>query len=377
MSLYIHIPYCAHKCPYCDFYSAGVRQADWKLYVDALIAEVNARKDELISLPGTIYFGGGTPSKMPDPELKRFFMHLSSIFGDMSADREITMEVNPDDVSLERALKWREMGINRISIGVQTFDDNLLSSLGRKHSGETAYNALKTIGSVFENVSADLIFALPGQTIQSLKSDLDRLFTLPVPPRHVSVYALMFEPGTAFSHLLESGRLTPQDDATYVEMYNLITHFLKEHGYRHYELSNYALPGYESRHNTGYWTGRPYLGIGPSAHSYDGFRARRANPRDVRGYLESASTEFKLPFYTEEILNDSEIREEYLLTRLRLEEGIDLSDFSVRFGEEELDYLLKRAEINIKSGLLKNTCGRLSLTSEGVMISDEIILSLA
>ena len=390
-SLYIHIPFCRRKCLYCDFFSGGASIADWEAYASALTAELRLRAAELTRPVESVYFGGGTPSLIPPHIFTYIIKEIRERLTFSDAGCETTIEVNPDDVTapdgMDKIRQWKRGGVNRVSIGVQSFDDPLLRLIGRSHSGDTARQALDILTSEFRNVSADLIFGLPRQTLRSLASDLDTLHSFA--PQHVSVYSLMFEEGTALTALRDAGRIREADDELTADMYALLTDRLKDWGYEHYEISNYALPGYRSRHNSGYWTGRQYLGLGPSAHSYDGESLRRANPADIRGYIrhfspmgddanrQGGGIESCAPaFFTEENLTPDERIEESVMLSLRRKEGIDLTDFTLRFGDEAARTLLARARKGVEAGDLHLEYGHLSLTPAGIMISDRVILSL-
>ncbi|MBD5369972.1 MAG: radical SAM family heme chaperone HemW [Bacteroides sp.] len=377
-SLYIHVPYCRRRCIYCDFYSAGARQADWDRLAEALLNEFSLRRGELTGQLRTLYLGGGTPSMIPRRIMKRM---MDGIFERMGAENvaenpEITLEINPEDVDEEAVGIWKEAGVNRVSVGLQSFSDEVLRRIGRLHSSAMSRDALETLVRNFDNVSGDLIFGLPGQTPEILKTDIDTL--LGYSPQHVSVYSLMYEEHTALTVLRDSGRMEEASETDSGEMYRYISARLKDAGYRHYEISNYAKPGYESRHNSGYWTGRQYLGLGPSAHSYDGLRTRRANPADVRGYLAHFldAGKRKEPFYTYETLTEEERLEERVMLALRMRDGIDLPAFSRDFGERALKSLLKKAVISMKAGLLVRDGDTLRLTDEGVMVADNVIVGL-
>ncbi len=372
ISLYFHIPYCRRKCLYCDFYSGGVRIADWGALKKSFIRELEARREEykdhtIVSL----YFGGGTPSLIPAPEFEALIKDIRRILSKdagMADDCEFTIEVNPEDVTQDRIKAWKRSGVNRVSLGIQTFDDTILSIIGRDHSGDEAISAFQALNMEFENISADLIFGLPGQTIPHLKSDLTKLTALH--PTHISVYSLMYEPGTSITHLRNTGKVKPVEDEVAEEMFLLITDTLTKSGYDRYETSNYALQGYESRHNSGYWTGRPYIGIGPAAHSYDGKFIRKANPADLKGYL---TNNYKV---TEEKLTRRELIEERIMLGLRMKKGIDLNAFRNDFGDFSLEQLMKKAQNGLRSRNFEMTDSHLRITDTGLMISDRLIIEL-
>ena len=387
--LYIHIPYCRKKCIYCDFFSGGAGLADWRRLRRALAAEHAMRSSELPSALHSIYFGGGTPSLLPPEEFDALADELRSVIENsgsrIAEDCEVTIEVNPEDVDHEHIDAWKSGGVNRVSIGLQTFSDSMLKAIGRTHSGDRAERALKLLQEHFSNVSGDLIFGLPGQSVEDLSGDVQRLTSLN--PQHISVYSLMYEEGTALTALRDAGRITAAAESIVADQYVALTDMLCEAGYEHYEISNYAKTGYRSRHNSGYWEGKRYLGIGPSAHSYDGRRSRRANPADLHGYLNrfapvgrdtvpEAPISSDEPFYIEEILSDEELREERVMLGLRRCEGIDLIGFRKDFGEDALSKLLDSARLHICNGSLMRAGEQLHLTRSGVMISDTVIVDL-
>lgn len=377
--IYIHIPFCRRKCLYCDFYSGSPKTIDMDFYIDSLVNELKGRVNEMsgFRLP-TVYIGGGTPSLIPPEKFKRLageIICLADARKESSYPSEFTIEVNPDDVTDFMAQCWKEAGVNRISMGVQSLDDSELKTIGRRHDAARAIEAFHILRKYFDNISLDLMFGLPGQTRESLCKTLKQFISLQ--PDHISAYSLMFEERTAITRMRDMGKIAEQDDEDCVEMFRLVSRMLANAGYERYEISNYALPGRRSVHNSSYWTGEPYIGIGPSAHSYDGKRLRRANPADIRRYLEVwGKASAAEGFIIDEILDDEELREEMLLTRLRTSEGLDIEQYAARFGGAASFRLgcdsapfIERNELCLERGMLR-------LTEEGVMISDEIISSL-
>lgn len=375
--LYVHVAYCRSKCIYCDFFSAGDRIADWHSYVNALCSEFQNRIKELAWPLRTVYFGGGTPSLMPDEEFTRLCAFLRPY---MSEVEEFTVEVNPDDVCDEKLTTWKRAGINRVSMGIQTFDDSCLTALGRRHDSEMASLAYERVRNVFDNVSIDLMFGLPGQTVEMWRNDIRTALALR--PEHISAYCLMYEEGTALTALRDNGRITELPEEVTGEMFRILIEEFSKAGYDHYEISNFALPGYRSRHNSSYWLQKPYIGLGPSAHSYDGRMRRKANRSDIKGYLACfTGMDAALPneelFSEEEVLTEEELKEEYVLTRMRMREGIPLEDFRARFGDKALSDLLKGVKYLKESGEIKLTDTNLCITEEAIFLSDSIILKLA
>lgn len=372
--LYIHIPYCARKCLYCDFYSGGARIADWNALETALANELKTRIQELGQTPDirTVYFGGGTPSLMPIDNLQRL---SDVIYGYAKNTDEITIEVNPDDVTSESAKSWHDIGINRVSMGVQSFNDAELRALGRRHTSDRAIKAYETLTGYFSNISIDLIYDIPGQTNKSWAKTIDTALSLS--PKHISSYNMMYEPNTAITLMREAGRIRTADEEEIIRWFNFMTDRLTGSGYEYYEISNFAKPGYRSQHNSQYWNHSPYLGLGPSAHSYDGGRIRRANPADIKGYIHH----FKYPtediFYKSETLKTDELFEETVMLGLRTAEGIDLYYLKRNFPEKLVSHLIERSERHIRNGhLILTSDNRLHLSREGVLLSDAIILDL-
>lgn len=370
------------KCIYCDFYSVGDRIADWSGYVDALIAELNHRISELPKPLQTIYIGGGTPSLMPREDFLRLCEALKPYIDSVA---EFTIEVNPDDVTPEMLRVWKRGGVNRLSMGIQSFDDELLKTIRRRHSAATARNACKMAREVFDNVSIDLIYGLPGQTIEMWRKDVEE--ALRMRPEHISSYSLMYEEGTALTLLRDKGMVSETPEDTSEKMMKILITELRNAGYEHYEISNFALPGFRSRHNSSYWHGAPYLGLGPSAHSYDGLRTRSANKADVRAYLKrwqlckdngelTDNTDIQDDVLTREFLSEEELFEEYVMIRLRTMEGIDLEEFRRSFGESTLKRLIKNGEKYLTDGSLVLSASHIFIAEDAMLISDAIILSL-
>lgn len=285
--IYIHIPFCRQKCFYCDFTSFRADQLDKKIYqhyTDALCQEMALYQELFPDICiDTIYFGGGTPSIMPQEFIQRILTQLQQLFF-VKEDAEITLEANPGTVSMQKLTVYKQTGINRLSIGVQAVQDELLQRIGRIHTIEMAEQAVREAHDAgFKNISVDLIYALPGQTLPMLKESI--AWALAQSIQHISLYGLQIEDGTVFGRLYDAGKLTLPDEDTAEAMYDFLVNTLPEHGYRRYEISNFALPGCESRHNLRYWHDMPYLGFGAAAHGYYG-RTRTQNPADLKTYLE-------------------------------------------------------------------------------------------
>ena len=329
--LYIHIPFCRQKCFYCDFPSFAGRERYEADYTDALCRELAVQGvlyREKWGSPRTIYMGGGTPSLLPIGLLAKILQAIADVFGD-AADRAFTVECNPGTVDAAKLRALRAGGVNRLSFGVQTFDDTLLKKIGRIHTGAQAREAMalaRTAG--FQNVSMDLIYGLPGESLAELERDLEAMVALE--PEHISIYGLQLEEGTAFAKMQEMGRLMLPDDDTVERMYDTMTAFLPAHGYARYEISNFAKPGFESRHNLSYWQDVPYLGVGAAAHSYlEG--QRYENVREIPAYIEGIRTG-KGVRRQEETMTREIAMEEFAFLALRTARGIDRARFERRFG---------------------------------------------
>ncbi len=401
-ALYIHIPFCRSRCAYCDFFST-TREPEMPAYVQALCHEVEARRSELPhARVRTIYIGGGTPSLLSPTLLRRI---LDTVYAnyEVDANAEVTMEMNPDDLDPPPAPPVREGGscalisslqagglpsltggvgggsINRVSLGIQTFDDDLLRLIHRRHDSATAVRAVKQLQATgIRNISIDLIYGLPGQTLAQWEHDLDTAFALGV--QHLSAYALSYEEGTLLTRWRDEGSIREASDELSVEMFQRLCQRAREAGFEHYEISNFALPGYQSRHNSSYWTGIPYLGFGPGAHSYDGQHTRRANLPNLNEYLSFYSSprgghEGAAPCSYEQ-LSDPDLHDEAVMCGLRTREGIDLQQFLARFGQSRLDALLTNAAPHLSAGRLIRAADHLHLAEHALMVSDDIMSDL-
>lgn len=371
--IYVHVPFCEKKCLYCDFYTGGRRIANWQGYAVSILNELNCRKNEITYKPTTLFIGGGTPSLIPATEFEVMITGIKNITEQQEFE-EFTIEVNPEDIEAEKIKTWKSLGVNRVSMGIQSLDDNELKSIGRQHDSRQAFEAFKVLKKEFDNISVDVMFGLPGQTLDSYMQTLYRIIQLQ--PTHISSYSLMLEEGTALTLLVGQNKVELPSEDEWVEMFELTTSLLKENGYIRYEISNYSLPGWESKHNSSYWKGNPYLGLGPGAHSYDGADVRRANPNDIKGYLKFFEVNPQNNFYKEEKLTQEELREEMIMTRLRMTEGLNLDEFKTRFGKEESNRFLNRVKFYEKIGQLKVKDDNISFTDIGFLKSDDILSRL-
>lgn len=375
LGLYIHIPFCEKKCEYCDFYSFKCPSAELaKSYVSALRIQMeDYKKDAADYEADTVYIGGGTPSTLPIPQLKKILSTARRSF-DITEDAEITMEVNPGTVDGTSLKKYRRMGINRLSIGVQSANDKELASLGRIHTFDAARECFAEAREAgFTNISVDLMYGIPHQTKNSFMETLDRVVSLG--PEHISVYGLKIEEGTPFAEKRDSLPL-PDEDSEY-EMYLTAISFLEERGYEHYEISNFARPGYRSRHNMKYWNSDEYLGFGASAHSYFGGR-RFAVVRDAVKYIDGVEIVGSgINIYSEN--NELSILEqmcEYIMLRMRLSDGVVASKFNRRFGFDFEENYGKKLREYMQGDFVRFERGVYSLSPKGMYVSNYILSSV-
>lgn len=364
--LYFHIPFCRRICAYCDFY----RQADLRPLpevVGAMHAELEREAGWLGERTlRTVYFGGGTPSLLGAGEVREFLRSAARLF-DCGGVEEVTLEANPDDLSPAYLEALREAGVDRLSVGVQSFDDDELRLMNRRHTGAQAEAALRAAREAgFDNLTADLIFGVPGFGSDTVRRSVERLAEAGVD--HVSAYHLTVEPRTLFGRRMARGNFRPVDEAVSEEEFLLVHDLLTAAGYEHYEVSNYARPGRRARHNGAYWRGERYLGIGPSAHSYNGIERRWA-VSSVAEYLAGAP-------YGSERPDAAERYDEYVMTRLRTADGIELEEVRRLFGEGRLEYLLREAAPWLASGDLLRGGGRMRIPAERFLRSDAVIADL-
>lgn len=369
--LYVHIPFCAKRCLYCDFFS----NTDMKFkapYIDAIIREMELRQTYIKGEPiETIYFGGGTPSQLQATDFKRIFEAVDNLF-DTHSCQEITLEANPDDMTPEYVASLRDLPFNRVSMGVQSFKEKDLRFLNRRHDREQALHAVELCKeNGISNISIDLIYGLPGQTGKEWQENLDEAIRLDIP--HISAYHLIYEEGTALYRLLEAGKVTPVEEELSVTLFSTLINKLTEAGYLHYEISNFARPGCFSRHNSSYWTGKKYIGIGPSAHSYDG-ESRQWNVSSLPRYLQGIKA--GLPDMEIEKLDGNTRYNDFIITGLRTMWGIRLADIRKLFGEERQAYFERQAAPYLRQGLLIHENDTFTLSREGIFISDGIMSDL-
>lgn len=372
--LYLHVPFCLSRCIYCDFYSTTAGVGEQQAYADAVAHELDIRLgDGPPPTISTLYIGGGTPSIL-QPEVRRRLFRAVKSRVRLSPKAEITIEANPDDVTPEFCTELVGLGVNRVSLGVQTFDDSSLRLLRRRHTAAEAKRAVCRLAQHgIENISIDLIFGLPGQTLEQWRDNVSTALGLPI--KHLSAYALMYEEGTPLTRLRDTGRLTETDEQTSLDMFEVLLD-LTAGRMEHYEISNYAYPGFRSRHNSAYWRSVPYIGIGPGAHSFDGKATRRANAAELKAYIAAATAGTDVP-HADEHLTVSEQLDECIFTALRTSEGLDVSAVGQRFGRQWAKQLLDAARPHLKAGrLCFDRSMHLCLTRSGLYVSDSVMADL-
>lgn len=369
--IYIHIPFCKQRCTYCDFYTQVAPQKIGGI-VDAIIREMHVRKyylrDESIE---TIYFGGGTPSLLSIHQFNLIFKAIFELYH-VIQNAEITFEANPDDLTPEFLKQIKDLPFNRISIGIQSFNDDFLKSLNRRHTVQQAINAVEICQNYgFKNISVDLIYGLPGQTLCNWQAELDTVFNLNV--QHISVYGLTYEKGTKLWKQREKGIVSETDDDLMIEMYSELLKKMDINGFEAYEISNFTLPGYYSKHNSAYWKLNPYIGLGPSAHSFDGV-SRQWNVASNTKYITAINSDNI--FFEKEILSETDRYNDYVMVTLRTSAGIDLSYLERKFGLKHLNYCLEISSKYISKQKLTFVDNHIRLTIAGIHISNLIISDL-
>jgi oxygen-independent coproporphyrinogen-3 oxidase len=369
--LYIHVPFCMRRCVYCDFFShTQIRYKD--MYLSAIVEEMAIRKDYIAGESvETVYLGGGTPSTLAATDWERIFDAVYRLFS-IKENAEITLEANPEDMIPSYVASLRSLPFNRVSMGVQSFNDKDLRFLHRRHTAWRAIEAVRLCKeNGYENISIDLMYGLPGQTLTQWKENIAEALSLNI--AHLSAYYLTFEKGTLIYRMKDEGRIRPLDEEVSLSLFTTLTDMLTDAGYLHYEISNFAKPGRVSLHNSSYWTGRKYLGIGPSAHSYN-TENRQCNVSSLQRYIEGIQK--GIPCLETEILNIDDMYNEYILTGLRTQWGISLSLIRTNFGETKYLYCKKQAERWICSGILRADDDKLVFSKIGWFVSDSVISSL-
>lgn len=370
--IYVHIPFCRSRCSYCDFATDVYKNKETvDRYVNALCKEISNFKFQIPN-PGkadTIYFGGGTPSLLSPSQLEKILESIHKKFS-VAKNAEITMEMNPATVSLESLKEFRNLGVNRASFGAQTFDDTELKRLGRRHTASDVRETIDLLRRAdFQNVSFDLIAGLPRQTLEDWERNLDE--ALKLKPEHLSLYLLEIHEGTPLAEQIRSGRQPLPDEELAAQMYELMLEKISAKGYRQYEISNFSLPGCESRHNLKYWQFAPYYSFGVSAHSFDGDNERWANEPDTLAYVRKIENDLS-PIAEKIELNEKSRRAEYAFLRLRLNEGVDLKEFRKKFGADLPEEFSGEFERLREAGLIEFNQNNLRLTRKGMLYSNEV-----
>lgn len=369
--IYLHIPFCKTRCIYCDFFSSVSMKSKLN-YVDALCKELELQRDYLQGQTvETIYFGGGTPSQLSREDFERIFQTLFACFP-VADDREITIEVNPDDLTPEYLHDLRELPFNRVSTGIQSFQDKDLRFLNRRHDAAQAIAAVGRIREAgFDNISIDLMYGLPGQTLEEWRENLSIALSLEV--QHVSSYHLIYEKGTKLFRLLQQGKVRESDEELSNEFFSEMIERLTGAGFIHYEISNFGQAGCFSRHNSSYWTGAHYLGIGASSHSYNGSR-RQWNVSAMHPYINGIA-QGKIPAEMEEI-DPRTAYNDYIITGLRTIWGISLDKIEQEFGRSRREYCLQQAQRHLRNGTLLQEGALLKVSKKGIFLSDGIMSDL-
>lgn len=369
--IYVHIPFCRTACTYCDFhFSTSLKGVD--ALVDALAREIRMSPESHRALQiHTLYWGGGTPSLLTSAQMNRIWDALREVFN-LSHMQEFTIEVNPEDVTPERLSVWQNLGVNRVSMGIQTFQIELLEWMNRPHRPSDIHRSLHLLAhSSIQNWSADLMFALPGQTLAQLEDDLAQFTTYPI--RHISAYGLTLESGTVYAHQVRKSLISEPDEEVFRQHYSRVMDGLADAGFEQYELSNYAKPGARSIHNSAYWKGLPYLGFGPSAHRFvDGMRAQNVsnNAEYIRIVNRGDDPSMVEDFRQVDRLN------EFILTQLRRVEGVPLSEVAALFGARAEQGLRVSARKFVEKGLFWFRDDAFGLTREGVFLADALAAEL-
>lgn len=368
--IYIHIPFCKQACYYCDFhFSTSLKKKDEMIV--AILDELLMRRSEVGEEPiETIYFGGGTPSLLEVSELNRILAFIADYF-EVIEHPEITLEANPDDLNADALKKLAQTRINRLSIGIQSFYETDLKMMNRAHNADEALNCLVEATKYFKNISIDLIYGIPGMTEARWLQNIETVLSLGIP--HISSYALTVEPKTALYKMIQTGSIPKPDDGVAHQHFLLLMDRLKEAGFIHYELSNFGKEGCFSQNNSAYWLGKKYLGVGPSAHSFDG-QSRSWNIANNALYIKSILDK-KLPI-EREVLSEADRYNEYVMTGLRTIWGVDLARVENDFGVRFRSYIVAQSERFIADGLMSNDVGILTITNKGKFLSDGIAADL-
>lgn len=369
--IYIHIPFCKKACHYCDFHFSTNTELKSQM-IEAMIREIELQKDyafkETIE---TIYFGGGTPSLLQQQELFELLNTIAK-FHKIIPQPEITLEANPDDIYPNKLYQWKQAGINRLSIGVQSFFQEHLQWMNRAHSSLQAFNAItQSQDAGFDNITIDLIYGFPGLSDEQWQKNLDNAVKHGV--KHISPYCLTLEEKTALHHFVKKGHVAAPSEEQGARQFEYMTNYLMQKGFEHYEISNFAKPDFYSKHNSNYWKGKKYIGIGPSAHSFNGI-SRQWNIRNNAEYIRRVNSNSQ--WFDQEELSLNTRYNEYVMTSLRTQWGCDLNFIKASFGNEYLDYILKHSQSFIESEKLIRSENKLILTPQGKLFADKIASDL-
>jgi oxygen-independent coproporphyrinogen-3 oxidase len=368
--IYLHIPFCRQACHYCNFHFSTSLKLQNE-FVQALLKEIVLQQNYLPAEPvNTIYFGGGTPSLLTAGELQQILQSLRTHFP-VDAHAEVTLEANPDDINKEKLEQWKQAGINRLSIGVQSFFEEDLRWMNRAHTAQQAIDNLQLAKQYFDNITIDLIYGGPTLPDEKWQHNVQQAIALGIP--HLSCYALTVEPGTALAHFIDKHKTVDVNTEDQARQFLLLMDWLKQAGYEHYEISNFALPGKRSRHNSSYWQGAAYLGLGPSAHSFNG-HSRQWNIANNALYIKAIDSN-TVPFEIEELTNTQRLNE-YIMTALRTMEGLNLQWVASQFGQPAADRIAQAGKPFIASGKLQLHNQHLQLTQEGKLFADGIASDL-
>ena len=363
--IYIHIPFCKRACHYCNFHFSTL--SNHSELVSSIITEIDANQKKFqYSDVSTIYFGGGTPSIIEENLLHKILLKINDKFK-INNNCEVTIEANPDDISIDKLKKWKRIGFNRISLGVQSFNDIILKKLNRIHTSKQSHNAINKIKKIFENFSIDLMFGTPDSDVKSIRKDLDIIKE--INPPHISIYNMTVEKRTVFYKLLENNKMILPSEDDVLNQYDIILKTMNSMGYINYEISNFSKKKYEALHNSNYWKSEKYFGFGPSAHSYDKKR-RYWNIKDNQKYIENISNNIKV--YEKETLTEKEIVNEYILTRIRTISGIDISEINRKFKKDFLNEKEKNLIFFKKQKMITYNKSHIKLTDKGKRIADYI-----
>jgi oxygen-independent coproporphyrinogen-3 oxidase len=369
-SAYIHIPFCHHICHYCDFNKVFFKQQPVDEYIEMLIKEMHhtVQKNKQVSLK-TIFIGGGTPTALSVNQLDRLLEGIHKELLPINDLVEFAVEANPGELSLDKLLVLKNAGVNRLSIGVQSFNDELLERIGRVHRREDVFRTLQQAEQVgFDNMSIDLMYGLPGQTVNDFKESLDIAFTLNV--KHFSAYSLIVEPKTVFYNLMQKGKLSLPPQDLEAQMYELAMEQMEKHGFKQYEISNYAIPGFESNHNLTYWNNDYYYGFGAGAHGYmNGIRTSNIGP--IKKYMEQIDQTGEA-YNSQNIVSKDEEMEEEMFLGLRKEAGVSKSIFYKKFNVQLVDVFPEQIENQVKLGLIVNDDQSIRLTHKGKLLGNEV-----